>query len=210
MCDFLTLHPYYIYPHYLQILIRLFKEKNPRQVFYNTHAHLLVKNPCSLFSFPLTLSYLERRFVPKHNPHIFKVQRVFQSLGCFEDLPKEADKAWWMQSEILWDLEAREDMTLRSLLVARAQRVQVHGVDQAQRVFCYSCTLTLFSSGSILTWRIVERFFAEFFGFLFDNTSWCYFVVASLFLASPCSWLSQSGWALHVGRNMGLTHFVKG
>ena len=45
---------------------------------------------------------------------------MFWNLGSFEDLPKEADKAWWMQSEILWDLEAREDMTLRSLLVARA------------------------------------------------------------------------------------------
>ena len=30
-------------------------------------------------------------------------------------------------------------------------------------------------------WRAVERFFAEFFSFLFDNTSWCYLVVVSLF-----------------------------
>ena len=28
-------------------------------------------------------------------------------------------------------------------------------------------------------------------------------------LASACSGLSQSGWALHVSRNMGLTHFEK-
>ena len=27
----------------------------------------------------------------------------------------------------------------------------------------------------------MERFFAEFFDFLFDNTSWCYFVFVSLF-----------------------------
>ena len=39
----------------------------------------------------------------------------------------------------------------------------------------------LFTSGSISTWRVVERFFAEFFGFLFDNMSWCYLVFASLF-----------------------------
>ena len=29
----------------------------------------------------------------------------------------------------------------------------------------------LFTSGSISTWRVVERFFIEYFGFLFDNTS---------------------------------------
>ena len=32
-------------------------------------------------------------------------------------------------------------------------------------------------------WRAAERFFAEFFGFLFDNMSWCYFVFASFFPA---------------------------
>ena len=35
--------------------------------------------------------------------------------------------------------------------------------------FVIHVLLTLFSSESILTWRIVERFFAEFFSFLFDN-----------------------------------------
>ena len=40
---------------------------------------------------------------------------------------------------------------------------------------------TLFSSGSITTWRVAERFFSEFFSFLFDNTSWCYLVFVFLF-----------------------------
>ena len=39
----------------------------------------------------------------------------------------------------------------------------------------------LLSSGSIYRLEGAERFFAEFFGFLFDNTSPCYLVVASLF-----------------------------
>ena len=39
----------------------------------------------------------------------------------------------------------------------------------------------LFTIGSISTWRVTERFFTEFFGFLFDNTSWCYLVFASFF-----------------------------
>ena len=66
-------------------------------------------------------------------------------------------------------------------LVEGAWRDQVHGVDLVWRVFCYSCTPTLFSSGSISTWRVTERFFTKFFGFLFNNTSWCYLAFASFF-----------------------------
>ena len=40
MCNFLTLHPYYIYLYYPQMQNRLFREKNPRLVFHNTHTHL--------------------------------------------------------------------------------------------------------------------------------------------------------------------------
>ena len=77
--------------------------------------------------------------------------------------------------------KVREDKTPRSPLVARAWRAQVHGVDQTWRVFCYSCTPTLLSSESISTWRVTERFFVEFFGFLFDNMSRCYLVFSYLF-----------------------------
>ena len=66
--------------------------------------------------------------------------------------------------------KAREDKTPRSPLIVRAWRV-----------FCNLCTPTLFSNGSISIWRVAERFFAEFFSFLFDNTSWCYLVFASFF-----------------------------
>ena len=38
--------------------------------------------------------------------------------------------------------KAREDKVPRSQLVARAWRAQVHGVNQAWMVFCYSYTLT--------------------------------------------------------------------
>ena len=64
-------------------------------------------NYSSIFSFPLPLSYLERRFVLKHNLHLFRVQRVFWSLGNFEELPKEANKAWQMQSSVLRDLKSQ-------------------------------------------------------------------------------------------------------
>ena len=65
-------------------------------IFQRESYSSLVRNPCSLFSIPLPLSYLERRFVPKHNPHLFRVQRVFWSLGSFGDLTKKAGEAWGM------------------------------------------------------------------------------------------------------------------
>ena len=37
------------------------------------------------------------------------------------------------------------------------------------------------SSGSIIAWRAVERFYAEYFSFLFDNTSAYYLVFAFFF-----------------------------
>ena len=73
-----------------------------------------------------------------------------------------------------------EDKTSRSLLVVGAWRAQVLGRLglEGLLLFVYS---NLFTSGSISTWRVVDRFFAEFFGFLFDNMSWCYLVFSSLF-----------------------------
>ena len=77
-------------------------ERKPQISFYNTihpsfrgrATHHLEINHCSLFSFPLPLSYLERRFVPKHNSHLFRVQRKFWSLGSFGDLPKGVGEVW--------------------------------------------------------------------------------------------------------------------
>ena len=45
---------------------------------------------------------------------------MFWSLGSFGDLSKDAVEAWRMQSSILREPKASEDMTPRSLLVARA------------------------------------------------------------------------------------------
>ena len=54
-------------------------------------------------------------------------------------------------------------MIQKNSLVAETWRAQVHWVDQA--------------------WRVAEKFFAEFFGFLFDNMFWCYLVFVSIFPA---------------------------
>ena len=65
---------------------------------------------------------------------------------------------------------AREDKTLSSQLVTGAWRV-----------FCYSCPPTHSLVDQFIAWRATEWFFAEFFGFLFDNTSRCYLVFAFFF-----------------------------
>ena len=157
--------------------MRPFREKNPRYVFYNTHPsfrerELLILSEKSLQ--PLPLSYIERRFVPKHNPHLFRVQIVFWSLGSFGELPKEVGETWWMQSGVLRDpVSQRRKRFGVTLLEQEAWRAQVQWVDQTWWVFCCSCIPTSFSSGLLTAWRAAERFYAEDFGFLFDNTSLC-------------------------------------
>ena len=82
--DFPTLYPYYIYRHYPQNCNEDISKENSREVstthssFREKATHPLVRNHCNLFSFPLPLLYLERRFVPKHNSHLFI---MFWSLG---------------------------------------------------------------------------------------------------------------------------------
>ena len=56
-------------------------------------------------------------------------------------------------------------------------RVQVHRVNQAWRVYCYSCIPTNFLVNHFTTWRAAKKFFSEFFSFLLDNTSRCYLCV---------------------------------
>ena len=92
----------------------------------------------------------------------------------FEDFPKEDDEVWRMQSDVLQDPESKNLKGSSTL-----GRLGLEGLF----LFVYS---NLFTNGSILTWKVAERFFAEFFGFLFYNTSWCYLVFASLFPYSLC------------------------
>ena len=113
-CDFLIFHPYYIYHHYPKKYQEAIQRKKLQICFlqhtpiFQRQSYLyLVRNHSNLFSFPLPLSYPERRFIPKYNSHLFKVQRVFWSLGSFGYLPKEAGEAWRMQSGILWDPESQ-------------------------------------------------------------------------------------------------------
>ena len=64
-----------------------------------------------------------------------------------------------------------------TLLEQEAWRAQMHQVDQAWRVYYYSCISIDFLLDHFTVWGAAERFFAEFFDFLFDKTSQCYFCV---------------------------------
>ena len=63
---------------------------------------------------------------------------VLVLLGCIGRSQSLADAI----RHIVESGKAREDKVPRSLLAAEAWRAQVHWVDYAWRVFCYSCALT--------------------------------------------------------------------
>ena len=157
-CDFLTLHPYYIYTHYPQKQKR-YSERKPLDRFSTTqHTHLkresyssLVRYHCILFSFPLPLSNLKRRFVSKHNPQLFKVQRVFWSLGSFGDLPKGTSEAWRMQSGVFRDLKSQRRHDLEKFVGSKSLMSSSTLGRPGLEGLCCSCTPTLFSNGSIST-----------------------------------------------------------
>ena len=125
MCEFLTLHPYYIYPHYPQMYERPFREKNPRLVFYNTYTHLferqsyssLVRNHCSIFSIPLHYHTLRGDLYPNTIHTFSKCSECFWS--CWEALEeakdgrcnmefvagsRELDKTWFREALLKQEL----------------------------------------------------------------------------------------------------------
>ena len=103
-----------------------------------------------------------------HHTHI--CEKVIWCLGS----NSEGTNSFWL---LLWAIAGSSKLEKTrfsvTLLEQEVWRAQVHQVDQAWRVFCYSCIPTIFSNGLLTTWKVVERFYAEDFGFLFDNTSLC-------------------------------------
>ena len=75
-----TLHSYYIYPYYLQNFKETIPKKKKILERFLQHIYLVRESYSSLSenSFvissppPLPLIYIDRRFVPKHNSHLFK------------------------------------------------------------------------------------------------------------------------------------------
>ena len=103
---------------------------------------------------------------------------MFWSLVSFGDLPKKANEAWQMQSGVLQDLKrhgSKKPCWCRSLEgLGTLGRLGLKGL-------LLSCIPTYCLVDRFTAWRAAERFFAEFFDFLFDITLPCYLVFASLF-----------------------------
>ena len=94
---------------------------------------------------------------------------------------REDQFIWLMQWAYCGIQRARED-TVRLNLVGEKS---LEGLGASGRLgwrfYCYSCILTNFIVDHFTGWRATERFFAEFFSFLFDNMCRCYLAFASLY-----------------------------
>ena len=156
-CDFLTLHPYYIYPHNPQKQRGYLERKTLHWFSTTQHTHLLerellILNEKSLQSLLPSLSHCHtlRGDLYPNTIHTFSECRecfgAWKALGICQKKPMrlgECNQAYCR----IWKVS--EDKTSRSPLVTEAWRAQVHWIDQIWRVFCYSCTLT---------YSLVDRF----------------------------------------------------
>ena len=106
---------------------------------------------------------------------------VRRSFGAWEAVRKGPISYWLILWVITESGKLKTKQVRCNLVGVGACRAQVHQVDQAWRIFCYSCILTTFFSGLFTDWKAVERFYADSFGFLFDNTLCVILVFASLF-----------------------------
>ena len=139
-CYFLTLHPYYIYLHYPQKYERPIQRKTLDR-FSTTHTPILPSSPS------LSHCHILRGDLYPNTTHTFsKCRKCFETWEVLRICQKKLVRFGGCNRAYCGIRRAREDKVSLSQLVAGAQRAQVHWIDQAWRVFCYSCTPTLFSS----------------------------------------------------------------
>ena len=162
-----------------ELLERILKEKPQRKtrLTYPESLHRDFSN-----SSTLTLSIVTslRGSLPK--PFLTIPTFVRRPFGAWEIDRKGPISYWLMLWAIVESGKLKKKQIWRNLVGVGAWRAQVHWVDQAWRVFCYLCIPTSFFSGLFTTWRAMERFYAENFSFLFNNTS----------LSCPCACISLS------------------
>ena len=129
-------------------------------------------------SFTLTLSIntsLRGTFAKSLSHHTHICEEAFWYLGS----SSEGTNSFWLMQWAIAGFSKLEKIRFSvTVLEQEAWRASVH---QAQRVFCYSYNPTLFSSGLLIAWRAIERFFVEDFCFLFDIISLCCLCFASFF-----------------------------
>ena len=157
---------------------RILREKPQRKtrLTYPQFSHRDSSNSSTLF---LSIVTSLRDSLPK--PLLIIPTSVRMPFGAWEAVRKGPISYWLMPWFIAEFGKLKKKQVRRNLVGVGAQRVQVHWVDQAWKVFCCSCIPTTFFSGLFTTWRAAERFYTESFGFLFDNTSCIVLVFTSLF-----------------------------
>ena len=163
---------------YRELPKRILREKPQRKIRL---IHLQSSHRNSLNSTTLFLSIVKslRAILPKpfsHHTHI--CEKAVWFFG--KQLRRDQFLISRCYGQVAESGKLKKKLVRRNLVGVGTWRVQLHQVDQAWRVFCCSCIPTTFN-GLFTVWRAAKRFFAEFFGFLFDNTSPCNLVVASLF-----------------------------
>ena len=135
----------------------------------------------SLNSSTLTISIVTslRGTLPK--PFLTIPTSMRRPFGAWEAVRNGPISYWLMLQAIAESSKLKKKQVRHNLVGVGAWRAQVHWVDQAWRVFCCLCIPTSFFRGLLTSWRAAERFYANNFGFLFDNTSGVVLVFASLF-----------------------------
>ena len=134
--------------------MRDYSKRKTLDIFSTTHTPIfqresyssLVRNHCNLFSFPLPLPYLRGDLYLNTTYTYLECRKYFRAQEALEICQKKLVRLGGCNQAYCGIQKVREDMTLRNSLVVGAWKTQVHWIDQAWRVFCYSCTPTLLSS----------------------------------------------------------------
>ena len=78
---------------------------------------------------------------------------------------------------MLWEVVRKEPIShwlmLWSSSGTQEARKEIGSTQPRWSVYCCSCIPTTFSSGLLTAWKAMKRFYAENFGFIFDNISLC-------------------------------------
>ena len=161
-----------------ELLEKILREK-PQRKTRLTHSQSSHRDSSNSSTFILSIIISLRGSLPK--PFLTILTSVRRKFGTQEAVRKGPISYWLMLWFIAEYGKLKKKQVRRNLVGVRAWRAQVHWVDQVWRVFCCSYIPTTFFSVLFTTWRAAERFYAEGFGFLFNNTSCVVLVFASVF-----------------------------
>ena len=128
-----------------ELLERILREK-PQRKTRLSHPQSSSFNSLNFSTLTLSIDISLRGTLAKslsHHTHIYE-----EVIWCLESSSEETNSFWLKQWATAGSGKLEKTRFDVTLLQQEAQRAQVHWVDQAWRVFCYSCIPILFFSGS--------------------------------------------------------------